>query len=114
MQRDPLQGENQLWDWQYALQDGVTYLNTVLGNAQTYLNTWYNDAAQTSDPSDDWSWDPHNQYPDRVWDEGFSRYNTGSGIYKVNGNGGVENCSLNSQGCLYRDQVRGILAAPPY
>ena len=114
MQRDPLQSEAQLWNWETSLTLGVNYLNTVRSDAQAYLNNWYSVAANSPDPSDDWSWNPATQFPDRVWDEGFSRYNTGSPIYSPNGNGGNRNCSANSAGCNYANLVRGHINSNPW
>lgn len=119
MQRDPLQGEYQLWDWQRALKEGVEYLNERHGEAEAYLEHWYNDANKSVDPNDDWNWDPGVDNPNWVWDDGFSRYNTGDPIFSPNGNGGVRNCIFNdpngnSIGCSYADKVREHLNNKPW
>lgn len=114
MQRDPLQSEAQLWNWQTALQDGIAYLNLVRSNAQSYLNTWHAQAAATPDPGDDWTWNPSTQFSDRVWNDAFSRYNTGNPIYSPNGNQGVENCGANQAGCNYKNAVRAHINNPPW
>jgi hypothetical protein len=113
MQNDPLTGEAQLWNWQAALTLGKNYLDTVRGDAQAYLEHWY-DIAASSPLIPDWSWNPRTEYPSRVWDDAFSRYNTGGSIYSSNGNGGVENCSANSAGCTYRTLVNGHLSTKPW
>jgi hypothetical protein len=114
MQRDPLQSEAQLWNWQTSLSLGLTWLTTVRNDAQSYLNTWYAAAQSTPDPNDNWSWNPATQNADWVWDDGFSRYNTGSPIFSPNGNGGVKNCSANSAGCSYATTIRGHMNNPPW
>ena len=113
MQRDPLQSEAQLWNWQTSLQIGIGYLNLMYSDAQAYLNRWYDAAAETPDAKDDWTWNPR-QSPDKVWDEAFSRYNTGSSIYSLNGNRGVVNCSRNRGGCNYASAVRRHINNPPW
>ena len=114
MQRDPLQSQDQLWNWLTALNDGINYLNTVHGDAQTYLEFWYSSNANNGNPADDWAWNPANQYPDRVWDDAFSRYNTGATIYSPNGNQGNTNCNANAAGCAYAAAVRAYINNPPW
>lgn len=114
MQRDPLQSEAQLWNWQVALSLGISWLNTVRTNAQDYLNTWYDVAAASPTPADDWSWNPHSQNAAWVWDDAFARYNTGSTTYSVNGNQGVRNCAANGAGCVYADTVRAHINSAPW
>ena len=116
MQKDPLVSEAQLWNWQMSLQIGIDYLYRVRGDAQIYLNMFYDAAADNDDPDDDWSWNPR-QSPDRVWDGAFGRYNTGVTIYSRNGNKGVENCSYSARSqlaCSYKNAVRGHIDNPPW
>ncbi len=120
MQRDPLQAEYQLWDWYRALNDGVNYLNTVRNEALLYLNHWYNQDLNDGDPLNDWPWSPAIR-PDLVWDDAFSRYNTGDPIYSPNGNGGVRNCASkiidrngNSVGCSYANNIRNHIKTKPW
>lgn len=118
MQRDPLQSEAQLWNWQTSLQLGISHLNDVHSDAQAYLNFWSDDAAGNPDPADDWLWNPRTQFPDRVWDDAFARYNTGGPIYTPNGHQGIENCDPavngNPAGCNYKNAVRGHINNPPW
>ena len=117
MQRDPLQSEAQLWNWQTSLGIGVAYLNGRRTEAQNYLNTWYDEAARTPGTEDDWPWNPR-QSPDKVWDGAFGRYNAGVSIYAPNGNQGVVNCShyttKSPKACNYANAVRGHINTRPW
>lgn len=114
MQLDPPQNERQVWHWEENISAGVQYLSAIHGDAQNYLNYWYNISVNNSDPNDDWAWDPHAQNSDWIWDDAFARYNTGNTIFSPNGNGGIRNCTNNSAGCNYANSVRGHLTNPPW
>ena len=101
--------EEQTWNWRRNLQDGVNHLNNCHEDARRYLTYWYD-----YDEGQGWDWNPHNQYPDRIWDDAFARYNTGRTIYSPNGNHGERNCSANPAGCNYADSVRGYINNPPW
>jgi len=106
----------QVWNWRTNLQYGVDYLNRLRQDAQAYLNYWYRVALNTSDPGDDWSWNPADTaYVDRIWNEAFSRYGPHGGqgyLYSPNGNGGVENTTVPIYS--YVQRVRGFINNPPW
>lgn len=118
MQRDPPPSERLIWHWRENVIDGVTYLNRVHADAQSYLNFWYLQAVRSPFPEDDWTWDPRTENPEWVWDDGFSRYNTGDPIFSPNGNKGIRNCSgnniPNSDGCTYANSVRSHIRNQPW
>ncbi len=118
MQRDPPPSEAYLWNWNTNLTAGVDYLNLMHTNAQNYLNRHYDSAV--------WNWNPHTEHPEWVWDEAFSRYNTGRPIFSPNGNGGRKHCEdqtpdstegdifINAAGCAYADRIRAHINNPPW
>ena len=119
MQRDPLQGESQLWNWRAALTKGILYLLELHGEARAYLVEWHRLAKITDTTDDDWSWDPNTDHPERIWNDVFARYNTGRPIYSPNGNQGERNCHPtkkggNPTGCSYSDKVRSYVSNPPW
>ena len=74
-----------------------------------YFMMWHNES---------WTWHP-DTHPDRVWDDVFSRYNTGRPMYSPNGNGGVPNCNAtdagsNPKGCAYSRNVRENVIGTPW
>jgi len=100
-----------LWSWSVNATWGVNYLNLLHNQAQNYLNFWYNfDKSQNRL----WSWNPQTESPDWVWDDAFSRYNTGDTIFSINGNGGEKNCGLNQTGCNYANSVRNFMNTEPW
>ena len=50
----------------------------------------------------------------RLWDEAFSRYNTGHSLYQRNGNRGVRSCSRNQAGCAYVAAIRSHMKNKPW
>lgn len=108
MMRDPPPDERYLWDWRYNLTGGVGYLDLCHQQAQVYLNYWHDQAPGA------WNWNPHNDHPEWVWDEGFARYNTGDPIYSPNGNNGNRNCGSNQDGCNYANIIDGHIAVQPW
>ena len=105
------QDERMLWSWSVNATWGVNYLNLLHNQAQNYLNFWYNfDKSQNRL----WSWNPQTESPDWVWDDAFSRYNTGDTIFSINGNGGEKNCGLNQTGCNYANSVRNFMNTEPW
>jgi len=108
MQHDPPPTERHIWNWQLNLGAGAAYVNECHQNAQDYLNYWHDQAPES------WSWDPHTDHPEWVWDDGFARYNTGDPIYSPNGNNGNRNCGQNQAGCDYANLIDGHIAAQPW
>ena len=97
-----------VWNWSSNVSAGVMWLNTVHNDAQSYLNYWHNRRDIAGTP---WSWDPQIEYPDRVWDDAFSRYNTGGPIYNYDG---VKDCASHQAGCAYATSVRGYIGTQPW
>ncbi|MFH1823924.1 MAG: hypothetical protein ABH873_01695 [Candidatus Firestonebacteria bacterium] len=99
------------------MTNGVTALNSVHTEAQTYLNHWYDYFKKTPGTDDDWAWNPRTEHSDWVWDDAFARYGPASNpnvsrtIYDHNGN---RTCIDHPAGCIYTTAVRGIINNPPW
>ena len=105
-------GEDELWNWRENLREGIDYLDTLYGQGEIYLRVHHGRAAR--DPLiKDWPSNPADD-PDNLWDEAFSRYNTGKSLYRDNGNEGVRNCNENQLGCNYVAAVRKHMKDKPW
>lgn len=115
MHEDPLPSERHLWDWRRNLSKGIQHLqNTSYTEAQNYLEHWYGETKD--DPETRWGWNPE-ENTDEVWNDAFSRYNTGAGFFSPNGNGGVPDCDYSEdsqRGCAYSTAVRGHIDSEPW
>ena len=106
-------GEDELWNWQDNLAEGVQYLGQVYDDANDYLNEHYRIASESIETTDDWPSNPADD-ENNVWDDAFARYNTGRSIYSRNGNRGMRNCRANSAGCNYAAAVRAHMNNKPW
>lgn len=106
-------GEDELWNWRENLREGVGYLEEIYAGAEQYLNHWYDTAANDNNENNDWPSNPADD-PENIWDDTFSRYNTGHGLYSENGNGGKRNCTRNAVGCAYARSVRSHMKNKPW
>ena len=111
MQKDPLLSEAQLWNWHQALTDGVAHMNANHAESLAWMVEMRRLREKTTDPADDWTWDPRTEFPEQVWNDAFARYNTGNRIYIPDG---TRDCSINTVGCTYSDRVRGFINNPPW
>ena len=88
MQLDnPPASEEQIWSWKANVKKGVSYLMDIHAIADQYFRMHHNES---------WAWHP-DTHPDKVWDDVFSRYNTGSPMYSPDGNDGMPHCSGESE-----------------
>ena len=137
------------WNWRVNFQVGIDYLDMIYnyedenGNNHGALE-WLKDRYDETDPSEDqnersagidhpWGWSPHEAESSwRVWDDVFSRYNSGRTMYSPGGNRGMRHCNpdpqyikrnqkgevieedpyVNAAGCNYADDVRSHLSPP--
>ena len=123
------------WNWRTNLQEGMNYLDTIYAEALMWLEDRYDDDDESEDgrssgEDHDWGWSPFElddpAVSRRIWDDVFSRYNSGGHLYYTSGNGGVPNCAasrgdkrgrttdpgevenpnMRFDGCDYADEVR--------
>ena len=113
--RNPVEnwGERELWDWRENLSEGVQYLSGRYAEAETYLNHHYGLAARKIDTSEHWPSNPADD-PKNLWDDAFSRYNTGATIYSESGNKGARNCTAHPKGCTYAAAIRKHMKEKPW
>ena len=114
MHEDPLPSERHLWDWTRNLRDGISHLERDYTTAFNYLTKWYDETKH--DPEKRWTWNPR-ENTEKVWNDAFSRYNTGAPIFSPNGNGGDRHCDYSTDseiGCDYSDAVRGHIDSQPW
>jgi hypothetical protein len=111
MQFDPPPDDQVIWNWRLNANAGIAYLNRLHADAQSYLNYYYNVALHTPSTADNWSWNPHTDHPERVWDDAFSRYNAGTQIYD---HGGNPDCATYVDGCAYAGLIDGHIARQPW
>ena len=117
------------WNWRENVKEGVKYIDEeIYPQALGWLKDRYNDndplfrsGGRTEGKDHDWGWSPYEISSDdsvgpRIWDDVFSRYNTGRHLYSPNGNGGMINCeasrgdriypNMRFDGCDYKLAVR--------
>ena len=147
MQLDNIPGftktEAHFWNWRVNLQEGMNYLDTIYTGALSWLRGRYDahdksENGRSAGEDHDWGWSPFElDDPDvnrRIWDDVFSRYNTGAHLYFEDGNDGVPNCAASRgdqrgretdpkgvgepngrfDGCDYVDDVRKHINAQPW
>lgn len=127
--------EPHFWNWHTNVSKGSIYLGQLYIDALNYLNEHY--VAPTEGiPCTVWCWNPgdaemDDDVKDLIWDEAFSRYNTGNPLYSPNGNDGKRHCTyeegdstlhtdgvtridkfMNPIGCDYSDDVRDLINEP--
>ena len=95
--------EPHFWDWRANVREGVKYLDETYVSARKWLIDIRKIVNTDNNPSNNWpedSWDPEEDKGSNgstvrgyIWDDVFSRYNTGSHLYSPNGNGGEVNCA---------------------
>jgi len=105
-------GEAELWDWRENMSEGVQYLADRYTEAKAYLDFHYEQAV-TNGKAGDWPSNPADD-PNNVWDDAFSRYNTGGSIYSPNGHKGMRNCKEHSDGCTYAAAIRKHMKEKPW
>ena len=129
--------ESHFWNWRENLQLGINYLDRLYDDADNYFQTFHVPIDPNNPDNDAWTWDPDDAETtgavrDRIWNDAFSRYNTGRPIYSPNGHGGETHCNreteydyydednklqidpfMNPTGCRYRTSIRQIIDATP-
>lgn len=95
--------EPHFWDWRANVREGAKYMDETYTAARNSLIYIRNLANSDSNPMNDWpegSWDPEKDKGEEgslarenIWNDVFSRYNTGSHLYAPSGNGGEINCA---------------------
>ena len=151
MQIDNIPGfsktEAHFWNWRTNLQVGIDYLDRIYNGhgedlgALDWLKLFYRmddplgPEIQSPGISHPWGWSPYEAASNwRVWDDVFSRYNTGTSMYRPNGNDGIKHCVIeeehkefdengkltrgdiyvNSTGCKYSEEIRGFINMSPW
>ena len=104
--------ERELWDWRENMREGVQYLAGRYAEAEGYLNHHYREASNDTNIPD-WPSNPTDD-PNNLWDDAFSRYNTGKTIYTKNGNKGMRNCTAHQKGCEYAAVIRKHMKEKPW
>lgn len=101
-----ISAEDKLWHWSRNLDFGINHLRTCYTRAQNALRRNYAASVANGHP---WNWNPDDaRYGDRIWNDAFSRYNTGSGLYNANG------VVSNRNGQAYVDRVRATIRTSPW
>lgn len=142
MQLDNIPGftktEAHFWNWKTNLQKGMEYIDTMYSDAVRHFNAHY-EAPVEGVPDSGWGWNPENadSVPSvkiRIWDDAFSRYNSGNSMYRPNGHDGTKHCEresqydyidektnetkpdpfMNPKGCSYSTLVRGYISGTPW
>ena len=109
MQLDNIPGvtlmEPHFWDWRANVREGAKYMDETYTSAKNWLVGRRKAVNLDSDPSNDWpedTWDPNkdelSSVKENIWNDVFSRYNTGWHLYAPNGNSGIENCNQQRPG----------------
>ncbi len=126
------------WNWRTNLSTGSTYLDDLYDDALMYFEE-HHVPNFSGDSATGWSWDPTKADEDdtvkeRIWDDAFSRYNTGNPMYSPNGNDGKKHCEyevehekildkktktkydpfMNPIGCKYAEEIRKIMKEKPW
>ncbi len=123
------------WNWRVNLKAGSDYLNTLYDEALEYFKFHYVPPME-GDPDSGWSWNPANSGTDVtvkaiIWNDAFSRYNTGRPMYSPDGNDGKEHCEyekddeiiedgklidpyMNPVGCGYANKIRVLMDEKPW
>ncbi len=105
-------GEAELWDWRENLSEGVQYLADIYKEAKGSLTENYR-LAVINEELDEWTSNPADD-PENLWDDTFSRYNTGRSIYWPSGNEGMRNCEKHPDGCTYAATIRKHMKDKPW
>ena len=150
MQIDSIPGvskvEAHFWNWRTNLQVGIDYLDRIYNGhgsdpgALKWLKEFYDDddplgeEGRSAGANHPWGWSPYEAVSaPRIWDDVFSRYNSGNTMYRPSGNDGMKHCTpeaehevrdengnlitkdpyVNSKGCEYAGLVRGHIDSTP-
>ena len=105
-------GERELWDWRENMREGVQYLADRYAEAEAYFDENYRLAVINNEASE-WPSNPADD-PNNLWDDAFSRYNTGRSIYSPNGNEGERNCKDYPRRCAYAVAIRKHMKERPW
>ncbi len=136
MQLDNIPGftrtEAHFWNWRVNLQKGTDYLDEIHSGAVNWLKGFYDiddplDEGRSTGANHPWGWSPYEIATDataknNVWDDVFSRYNSGRHLYSPNGNNGETLCDDDDPddterellGCAYKTKVRGFVNTTPW
>ncbi len=94
------------------MSEGVQYLAGRYAEAEAYFSENYRLAVIYGE-ADKWSSNPAGD-PNNIWDDAFSRYNTGRSIYSPDGNKGERNCKDYPRRCAYAAAIRKHMREKPW